>query len=131
MLKNLKILKLTSASQDFYKYMGRVFGSRFIEKQVGLKIYDDANKQWVIALLNDEIIGFCSLQANTVSDCFVYPHYRMHGAFDLMLDSLMSEPSSYRAVCTLMSVRAFLKRGFIITKQTKNFHYVERIIAKN
>lgn len=105
--------------------MGRVFGSRFIEKQVGLKVYDDANKQWVIALQDNILVGFCSLQANTVSDCFVYPNYRNKGIFNAMLDSLLKD-ASYRAVCTKMSVTAFLNRGFILTKQTKNFFFVER-----
>jgi len=122
----LEIVEMNSGNIDFYNYMGRVFGSRFIEKQVGLKIYDDANKQWVLALQDNVIIGFCSLQANTVSDCFVYPNYRNRGVFNSMLDMLIKADKSYRAVCTKMSVRAFLNRGFILTKQTKNFFFVER-----
>jgi hypothetical protein len=129
MLKNLQIKNLTNVSPDFYKYMGKVFGSRFIEKQIGIKVYDDANKNWVIATRENQIIGFCSLKSKTVSDCFVYPEYRLSGVFDLMLDELMKSNGNYRAVCTIMSVRAFLKRGFKIAKQTKNFIYVERINA--
>jgi hypothetical protein len=125
----LKIMKINSTHIDFYNYMGRVFGSRFIERQVGLKIYDDADKEWVIALKDGAIIGFCSLRTNTISDCFVFPNHRNNGVFNAMLDILIENDKSYRAVCTKMSVMAFLKRGFIQTKQTKNFFFVERINA--
>jgi hypothetical protein len=126
MLKNSKIWQISNTDDNFYELMGRVFGSRFIEKQVGLKIYDDSNKQWVITTINDDVIGFCSLQASTISDCFVYPNYRLQGVFNTMLDLLLSKPGNYRAVCTKMSLQAFLNRGFQVTKTTKNFTFVER-----
>jgi len=129
MLKNLKIIKLNNHSKNFYNLMGASFGSRFIEKQIGLKVYDDENKEWVIALLDSKLVGFCSLQVRTVSDCFVFPHYRGNGIFDAMLNDLINLDKSYRAVCTNMSVRAFLKRNFLIKKKTKNFYFVEKINA--
>ena len=40
------ILKLNNKDTNFYNYMGKIFGSRPIEKQVNDRIYDDSNKEW-------------------------------------------------------------------------------------
>ena len=41
---------MNNTNEDFYKYMGRVFGSRIIQLKTNDRIYDDAEKEWFIYL---------------------------------------------------------------------------------
>ena len=40
------IKKITNKEEDFYQYMGKIFGSRSIERQINDRIYDDDSKEW-------------------------------------------------------------------------------------
>ena len=42
------IIKMTNKDEKFYEYMGRLFGSRLVEKQTNDRIYDDDSKEWYI-----------------------------------------------------------------------------------
>lgn len=111
---------------DFYSLMGWFFGSRQVAKEVGINIYDDADKRWFAAFDDGQIIGFASLKGRLVSDCYVVPNKRKAGVFRGILTMLeLSSTGPLTANCTNASCKAFANAGFVEKRQTKNFTYME------
>lgn len=111
---------------DFYSLMGYFFGSRKVAKEVGINIYDDADKRWFAALEGGQVIGFASLRGRLVSDCYVVPNKRKAGVFHGILTMLqIATTGTLKANCTQASCKAFANAGFVAKRQTKNFTYME------
>lgn len=122
----LQIQKLSRDSAHFYMLLGPLMGSRKVEKEVGIRIYDDADKEWYSAWLGGAFIGVASVRGSVVSDCYVKPAHRYKGALTAMLASIIKyHPGKLRATCTTMSAGVFAQAGFKLIKQTKNFYIME------
>ena len=111
---------------DFYSLMGWFFGSRQVAKEVGINIYDDADKRWFVAFEDGGVVGFASVRGRLVSDCYVVPSKRNAGVFRGILTMLeIATTGPLAANCTKASRKAFENAGFVARKQTKNFTYME------
>lgn len=64
------ILKLNNKDTNFYNYMGKIFGSRLIEKQVNDRIYDDSNKEWYLYVENEKVMAFISLSNSIIKNVY-------------------------------------------------------------
>ena len=60
------ILKLTNKSKNFYAHLGRVFGSREVQRVTGDRFYDDDDKVWFIYYNRGNPDTFVSVQKNTI-----------------------------------------------------------------
>ena len=60
----MEIKRLTRTDEEFYLYMGPVFGSRAIEKKTKDRFYDDAGKVWLVV----PGMGAASLLGHTVKN---------------------------------------------------------------
>ncbi len=64
------IVKMNNTNDDFYKYMGRVFGSRIIQLKTNDRIYDDAEKEWFIYLNDGVPEAFVSVVNNVIKNVY-------------------------------------------------------------
>lgn len=64
------VIKITNKYENFYKYMGKIFGSRVIEKQINDRIYDDPEKEWYIYLTDDKVQAFVSVQKAIIKNIY-------------------------------------------------------------
>lgn len=120
------VRKLARDEKGFYEAMGPLFGSREVAKEVGINMYDDADKTWFVCFSGPVVIGCASVRGRIVSDCYVVPASRGAGVFGAILDSLLSSTAgTLRANCTSASLRSFKARGFKPVRSTINFTYVE------
>lgn len=121
------IKTMDRTNNSFYRLIGPIFGSRQVAKEVGINVYDDDDKEWIVALKDGRLIGLLSIKGRLVSDCYVIPSERNNGVFDDLLKYALSiYGGNLRANCTKASVRAFEKAGFKPTKKTKNFQMMEQ-----
>lgn len=125
-LHMLRIERLNRDDPDFYRLIGPFFGSRKVAAEVGIHIYDDADKIWVVGSLSHDIVAIMSLRGKTISDCYVLPEHRGSGIFTRMLSRCLAEHGGSIATCTAASLPAFLAAGFEIVSSTKNFTRVKR-----
>lgn len=117
--------EISRNDREFYNLMGPFFGSRSVAKEIGIHIYDDADKRW-FAAFDGCLIGFASYRNGLVSDCYVLPSKRNTGVFKCLLATLcMLTKGNLRATCTNASKQAFLNAGFVPVKTTKNFTFME------
>lgn len=123
----LQIRTMSNVHPDFYRLIGPLMGSRKVEKEVGIRLYDDEDKEWYTAWLCGTFIGVASVnKGRVVSDCYVKPQYRGQGALTEMLKSILKDHTvNLRANCTKMSAGVFASVGFKLISKTKNFYRME------
>lgn len=64
------VTKMTNKDKNFYKYMGKMFGSRLIQNQTNDRIFDDNNKVWYLVLEKDIVIAFASVSNNIIKNVY-------------------------------------------------------------
>lgn len=121
----MKIVKISREDSNFYSLLGCVFGSREIAKEVGINVYDDADKQFYLMIDNEILAGLISVKKRIISDCYTYQKYRKQGILDSLIKHVISDKKSYLATCTNMSKNVFYKNGFKVKTITKNFTRME------
>lgn len=118
---NIFIRRMTRDDPGFYECMGPLFGSRQIAKEVGIPMFDDADKKWFLAL-DDELLGCASVRGSLISDCYVFDRFRGRGVFTKILATLLDRTTgSMTANCTKLSRGVFFVYGFRPVSFTKNF----------
>lgn len=121
-----QIRVMSNDNPSFYRLIGPLMGSRIVEKEVGIRMYDDGGKYWYTAWDGDVFVGVASVRGCAVSDCYVKPCYRNKGALTAMLSSIVKDNAvGLKATCTSMSRGVFERAGFIQVAKTKNFYRME------
>lgn len=64
------IIKISNKEENFYKYMGKFFGSRLVERVTNDRIYDDNNKEWYIYLEEENVMAFVSVSKNIIKNIY-------------------------------------------------------------
>lgn len=69
------ILKLTNQSKNFYAHVGKVFGSREVQRVTGDRFYDDDEKGWYIYFnKNGNPSAFVAVQDSVIKNVWSEDH---------------------------------------------------------
>ena len=117
------IIKMTNKDEKFYEYMGRLFGSRLVEKQTNDRIYDDDNKQWYLYLENEKVKGFVSVCKNVIKNIYtIKEEYLIE-----ILKQIIAEREITDSIVTNCYSEIYEMCGFQIKNQAyKNFVTISR-----
>jgi len=111
--------------------LGPIVLEKKVYKELGYPIFSDKNHTWYMAYNNGVLIGFCcAIKKKThisFNHDYVLENYRCLGVYDKLFNARLHDFQSSRikAVCTEKSISNFLKFGFDITKETKNYTFVQ------
>lgn len=64
------VVKMNNKQEKFYSYMGRMFGSRIVQRQTNDRIYDDSDKEWYLNIKDDRVVAFVSISNNTIKNVY-------------------------------------------------------------
>lgn len=109
------IKRMVNTDKDFYKYMGRIFGSREIQRMTSYRIYDDNGKEWIIKIDKGIVTA-----AVSVKDCIIKNVY----AEDIFaLIEILKEIHSeiLEGIVTNTYKEMYITAGYEITEERKNF----------
>ena len=127
------ITLIRNTDEKFYPLMGRFLSQRSIVKELGYNVWDDANKTWLIAVLFDDVRGFCAYKRwrRGVEFCsdYVLPEHRGYGVYDKLFAHRLAL-NNYDfcfAKATSKSINTFLRHGFKKKHQIGRYTLVERI----
>jgi predicted GNAT family acetyltransferase len=83
---------------------------------------------WYVAAVKGNVIGFCCLDNKKCTHAYVSPNHRGNGVYSQLFHLRQTDfkNQTITAVCTNKSVNTFLRNGFKITKQTKNYTFVTK-----
>lgn len=113
------IIKTNNKEENFYTYMGRMFGSRIVQRQINDRIYDDNDKEWYIYLEDNRVVAFVSLVNNVMKNVYtIKDNYLIEILKQIKKDIKIGEsivPNIYKDL--------YVKAGFSINTMNtlKNF----------
>ena len=113
------VVKMTNRHKEFYKLMGRFFGSREIEKELNDRIYDDKNKIWYICVEKGRVLAFVSVNKNVIKNIYAVEEIYLED----VLKRVIKEIKVTYSTVTKSYIKVYEKCGFEISKQGgyKNF----------
>lgn len=113
------IIKMTNKDENFYKYMGKFFGSRLIQNQTNDRIYDDDNKEWYIYLEEGSAKAFVSINKNIIKNIYTTKEKYL----EELLIKIKDENDITYSIVTNCYLDVYEKCGFKVWKEGsyKNF----------
>lgn len=64
------IIKIDNKDEEFYSYMGKMFGSRIVQRQTNDRIYDDNDKEWYLYIEDERVVAFVSISNATMKNVY-------------------------------------------------------------
>ena len=118
------VVKMTNKHKEFYKLMGKFFGSREIEKELNDRIYDDKNKVWYIYVEKGKVLAFVSINKNVIKNIYAIDEIYL----EEILKRVTKEIKITYSTVTKAYIKAYENCGFEISKQGgyKNFVIIYR-----
>ena len=113
------ILKMTNKDEDFYKYMGKFFGSRIVEKQTNDRIYDDPYKTWYIYIYDERPVAFVSIERNAIKNIYTIKEKYL----EELLNEIKRKKKISSSIVTNLYLDLYEKLGFefLDRESYKNF----------
>ncbi len=88
------IVKMTNKDDDFYKFMGKFFGSRIVQSETKDRIYDDNNKVWYIYLNQDtKPCAFVSVCDSVIKNIYSNSNEYLKKLLLSVMNEIVIEPS--------------------------------------
>ena len=120
---------MTNKDAKFYQYMGKIFGSRLIQKQTNDRIYDDDDKVWYIYLEENKVMAFVSVNKNIIKNIYTTKEKYL----EEILKKVKKENEITYSIVTNYYKDVYAECGFEVSKNEdyKNFVtiYEERAAA--
>jgi len=118
---DVAIIRLSREDPAFYAYLGPFFGSRAAARELGMPIYDDPGRIWLVALTVEGPVGCGSLEIKNhkaaLKSGWVLPEHRKKGLYNALFEErlkLAAEAGAtmVTATCTDASRNTHLRHGF-------------------
>lgn len=115
------LVQLTREDKEFYCVLGWFFGSRQVARELGMPIYDDDNRTWVVVMHKDEPVACSSIEIKgsraVLKSAWVKLEHRRGGLYTRMLMERMKIATAVgvkvvTATATEAGGRTLLKHGF-------------------
>lgn len=71
------IIPITNQSKNFYAHLGKIFGSREVQRKTGDRFYDDDNKVWYLYYNKGVPDTFVSIKDNTIKNVWGEDHFHL------------------------------------------------------
>lgn len=124
-LSDVVIVRTNLEQKEFYNLMGPFFGNRQVAKDLGMPIWNDPNREWVVAIDVDEnrpiacsSIEFLKTKGKAVmKSAWVHPDWRGQGIYNRMLEERMQIAKErgikvLTATVTDKSYNTLIRHGF-------------------
>ena len=113
------IKKMNNQDKKFYEYMGKVFGSRLIQRKINDRIFDDDNKEWYISLEEGKVVAFVSIRENVIKNIYTTNEEQL----EQILKKIKNERDIAPSIVTNIYKEIYEKSGFSVdeNQQYKNF----------
>lgn len=114
------IIVINNKDDKFYQYMGKIFGSRSIEKQINDRIYDDDKKEWYLYIKDNKVEAFVSVQNKIMKNIYCYKEEYL----EEVLNYIKKEGKIRNSILTKKYIEIYEKCGFQIIDKEKYKNFV-------
>lgn len=113
------VVKMNNKNENFYFYMGKMFGSRIVQRQTNDRIYDDNDKEWYLNIEDDRVVAFVSVAKDVIKNVYsIRDNYLMEIFKELKKDVKIKD-----SIVSNLYKDVYIKSGFSINNMNtlKNF----------
>lgn len=110
-----KVIAMNNLDDGFYDELGRIFGSRKVERVTGDRFYDDNNKTWYLLKDGDTLLAVIGVKGEEIRNCY--------GESNEDITELIDEIKDNFTTGTIPAVwkKAFRDAGYVIHHYTQNY----------
>lgn len=123
----MKITTLTNRDKKFYSLIGKIFGSRLIERETKDRIYDDDDKEWYVVVQLKEVVAFVSVKNRKIKNLFCFQGHEQ--VLEFILEYLY--PSILDGIVTKKYYELYKKCGYIVSEYQSNFVKIQGGYTRN
>lgn len=107
--------RMVNTNKDFYKYMGKIFGSREVQRVTHDRFYDDAEKEWIMEIDHNIVSAVVSVKDSAIKNVYAED--------PLCLIAILKEIHSNISTGTVPSAytELYITAGYEIIEMRKNF----------
>lgn len=106
---------MIQTDEDFYKYMGRIFGSREVQRTTSDRIYDDGGKEWIMKIENGVAVAVASTKDSVIKNVYAEDA-------DSLVEILKEiYPEVDTGVVTRAYQKEYVSAGYEMVEEKKNF----------
>lgn len=122
------IITMTNQDENFYKYMGKYFGSRIVQSQTKDRLYDDNEKIWYLNMNEDKkILAFGSIVDRMIKNLYTNEINDLVLLLQKITSDIKLLPSTvplcyedaYKA-CNLKITRLGTYKNFVVIRSINN-----------
>ena len=110
---------MNNKEEKFYTYMGRMFGSRIVQRQVNDRIYDDNDKEWYLYIEEERVLSFVSIANHIIKNVYtVKDTYLLE-----ILQLIRKEQKIKESIVPNLYIDLYVKAGYTLNTEDnlKNF----------
>jgi hypothetical protein len=118
-------------SNDLLKEIALIALDKNVYKELGYPIFSDKNHTWYLLYLDNILTGFCASvfkgKHYSFNHDYILKKYRGMGYYKVLFNKRMQDyKNSYiKAAATKDSLNTFLRFGFKIIRETKNYTFLD------
>lgn len=113
------VVKMNNKDEKFYVYMGKMFGSRIVQRQTNDRIYDDNEKEWYLNIEDDRVVAFVSVVKGVIKNVYsIRDSYLME-----IFKELKKEVKVKESIVSNLYKETYIKAGYSINSMNtlRNF----------
>ena len=126
--KEFIIERCNNKTNNFYNTIGMYLSNRKVVKELGMPVWDDNEKEWLIVFDGLECIGFTSFVEKSekayLKSSWVHPNYRGNGIFDYLFSIRLSilKGKVVEGTATEKSKNTYLRYGFELIRMRGKYY---------
>lgn len=107
--------RMFNTDSGFYKYMGKIFGSREIQRVTSDRFYDDDGKEWIMEISQNVVIAIISVKDSVIKNVYAEDVF--------CLAEILKEmrPEISIGIVTNLYREVYATAGYEIVEEKKNF----------
>lgn len=109
------VKRMKNTDRGFYGYMGKIFGSRQVQRDTTDRFYDDDGKEWIADIQNKAVTSVISVKDGIIKNVYADDIFSLISVLKAVYPEVLSGtvPSVYR--------EAYTAAEYKITGEKKNF----------
>ncbi len=109
------IKRMKNSDRGFYGYMGKIFGSRKVQRDTGDRFYDDDEKEWIMDIRNGSVASVISIKGFVIKNVYADDIFSLIDILKIIHPDVIGGivPSAYR--------EAYASADYKIVEEKKKF----------
>ena len=109
------IKRMNNSGRGFYGYMGKIFGSRKVQRETSDRFYDDDEKEWIMDIRNGSVVSVVSIKDTIIKNVYTDDIFSLIDVLKIVRSEVTG------GVVPIIYREAYSTADYKIMEEKKNF----------